>query len=117
MIRNPENSGSLYFNYKKYFIIIFLAVCNANYEFTITDIGETGRQNDASVFVNSLLGQAITKNKLSKTATRKLTGSDSYFPYVLIGDDASPLPTNLVKPYINSNRDIQMGQSSPEWTK
>ena len=70
MIRNPENSGSLYFNYKKYFIIIFLAICNANYEFTIADIGETGRQSDASVFVNSLLGQAITKNKLSKTATR-----------------------------------------------
>ena len=46
IIQAPEKSGSLFFNYKKSFSIVLLAVCNSDYEFTMVDIGEAGRQSD-----------------------------------------------------------------------
>ena len=47
MIQNPANSGSLYFNYKSFMIL--LVVLNANYEFNIVDVGEAGRQRDMRI--------------------------------------------------------------------
>ena len=91
MIQCPANTGSLFFNYKKHFSIILMAVCDANYRFTMVDIGEAGRQSDAGVFSHSLLGKSIINEQLSSPVPRKLQGTDSFFPYVFIGDDAFPL--------------------------
>ena len=49
----PAKSGSLFFNYKKSFVIVLLALCDASYQFTSVDIGEAGRQIDGVVFACS----------------------------------------------------------------
>ena len=40
IIQAPPRSGSTFFNYKKSFSIVLLAVCNDNYEFALADIGD-----------------------------------------------------------------------------
>ena len=59
VIQAPAKSGSLFFNYKKNFSIVLLALCDASYQFTVVDIGEAGKQSDGGVFANSNLGRSM----------------------------------------------------------
>ena len=62
-IQCPARGGSMYFNYKKFHSIVLLAVLNAQYEFSMFDIGDYGRLSDSSVYATSYLGKA--KNQIS----------------------------------------------------
>ena len=59
VMQAPHNSGSAYFNYKKTHSIALLVVCNAKYEFTMVDTGDSGRQSDGSVYNNNHLAQML----------------------------------------------------------
>ena len=45
--------------------IVLMAVVNWTYQFTMIDIGDTGRQNDGGVFVASNIGQALDEELLN----------------------------------------------------
>ena len=64
VMQAPARSGSYFFNYKKSHSIVLMAVCNANYQFTLIDIGDTGRNSDGGVFGNSDMGIAFESNKI-----------------------------------------------------
>ena len=104
MIQAPKNSGSLFFNYKKHFSVVLLAVVDANYKFVIVDIGAYGRQSDGSVFANSLFGRMLKAQQLPIPPPEPLGGSASPdLPYVFVGDEAFPLLQNLMRPYPGGN--------------
>ena len=98
VMQAPARSGSLFFNYKKTHSIVLMAVCNANYEFTLIDIGDTGRNSDGGVFSSSQLGIAFNENLLKIPNEEDILNTTASFPFFLVGDEAFPLKQNLMKP-------------------
>ena len=72
VMQAPPRPGSTFFNYKKTHSIVLLAVCNAQYQCTLVDIGDTGRQADGSVYSNSCLGRAIENGLLNFPSAESL---------------------------------------------
>jgi len=56
---SPPNSGSQYSNYKKYFSLVLMAVCDANYKFTMVGIGQFGSISDGGVWVHSNMSHLL----------------------------------------------------------
>jgi len=48
-MRCPPNTGSDFFNFKKYFSIVLMAVADANYHFTAIDLGSHGCEGDLCI--------------------------------------------------------------------
>lgn len=99
ILQAPFNSESEYFNYKKSFSIILMALVDSHYCFTFVDIGAQGRMNDAGVFANTRLYQKIIRGELLLPPMEPLSGRQKPVPYVFVGDDAFPIRSNLLKPY------------------
>ena len=68
-------SGSLNYNYKgRIFCFVLLAVCDANYCFTLFDLSQYGSNNEAGVLENSKLGKLLDENKLHVPESSPLDG-------------------------------------------
>lgn len=75
--KNPNHGGSLYFNYKKYFSIVLMAVVDANLNFISIDVGAYGREADPTVFRGSVFGQKLYNNLLQIPEPRALPSSEN----------------------------------------
>ncbi|KAM4030026.1 uncharacterized protein ACNLHF_022055 [Anomaloglossus baeobatrachus] len=103
-IQKPGHSGSLYYNYKKIFSIVLMAIADARYRFVAVDIGAYGRTNDSRVFKESNMGKCLYSSGLNIPPSRPLPGTEGpSLPLVLVGDEAFQLGTNLMKPYSSRN--------------
>lgn len=98
-IQAPKNSGSQFFNYKKTFSFVLMAVCDAHYRFTLVDIGAFGRNHDSVVFNESNFGKAIMNDQLHLPLATELPNSDIKMDYYLVGDQAFPLSNRIMRPY------------------
>ncbi|XP_067625798.1 uncharacterized protein [Eurosta solidaginis] len=99
-IKCPNNSGSLYFNYKKFHSIVLKATCDAKYTFTSATIGSYGGQSDGGIFQQTAFGRSLLQNSLPLPPNAPLwNGSGVDFPYFFVGDAAFPLKENLMRPY------------------
>lgn len=65
-IQNSSHSASDYYNYKWRYSVVLLALAGANYRFMLyIDVGNNCRTNDASVFKNSSLHDALSVKTLN----------------------------------------------------
>ena len=63
-IECPKLSGTLYYNYKGFFSMVLQAISDANYCFTLFDLGQYGSNNDSGVLANPKMGQMFVDDLL-----------------------------------------------------
>ena len=82
-------SGTLHHNYKGFFSMVLLSVCDADYCFTLFDFGSYGSNNDSGVLANSHLEKGLESNKIHLPPDEPLDGcAFSPLPcHYLLGDD------------------------------
>ncbi|XP_062584031.1 putative nuclease HARBI1 [Saccostrea cucullata] len=102
-IRNKRRSGTLYYNYKGFFSIILLALVDADYKFIWADVGTQGSSSDAQIFNHGPLRNGLENDTLGLPDPEPLPHDDRPIPYFLVGDDAFPLRSWMMKPYSNRN--------------
>nr|CAI5829768.1 unnamed protein product [Callosobruchus analis] len=95
-IKCPKKTGSTFFNYKSYFSIVLQGIADANNKFIAVEVGAYDRQSDGRTFSDSNIYQRLEAKTLNIPA-----------PYVLLGDDACPLKTYLLKPYSRQRLGIE----------
>jgi hypothetical protein len=98
-IETPPNSGSTYVNYKKSFSVILFALVDASYNFIMIDAGSFGRSSDGGIFSHSALGTRMKKRSLNTRPGSYLPGTNIEAPFVIVGDEAFPLKTYLIRAY------------------
>lgn len=99
----PAKSGSSYYNYKNYFSLLLLAICDSNYKFIFVDIGAYGRNSDSTIFEDTELYRRLQSNTLNIPNPSPITTNGETVPYVFIGDEAFALSQNLMRPYSGRN--------------
>ena len=87
-IECPKLSRTLYYNYKGFYSLVLMAVCDANYCFSLIDIGQYGSNNDSGVLAASKMGQLFEDNEMNLLSSSKISESDDFdFTYFLLGDE------------------------------
>ena len=83
---------------------MLVTVCNAKYDSTMVDIGDSGRQTDGSVYNNSHLEFTIENNTLN-LPDPDVVGSkpENILPCVFVADESFGLKCHMMKPYPDQN--------------
>ncbi|XP_069614724.1 POU domain, class 6, transcription factor 1 isoform X1 [Ranitomeya imitator] len=99
-IIKPARTGSEFFNYKKYFSVVLMAIADADCRFIAVDIGAFGRGNDSQTFKNSDMGRHVYGKNFNFPQPRPLPNTQGPpMPFVMVGDEAFQMSENLLKPY------------------
>ena len=90
----PKDDWNIYYNYKGFYSIVLLAICDSNYCFTLLDFGHHGSNNDSGVLAKPKIGVMIEARELDIPApSTYMTCDFDLLPYFLVGDEIFPLKT------------------------
>ena len=105
VIQAPNNSGSMFNNYKGTFSVVLMALVDADYKFTHVDIGDYGSNSDGGIFKISKFGQAFMNNELGIPGSKTLDNwpEEGVLPHCIVADEAFPLRCDLMRPYSRTN--------------
>ena len=104
----PDDSRSLFFNYKNFFSTVLMALVDENYCFMSIDVGAYGASSDCNSFKNSNFCKKLEGNNLNFPGSRQLPNDDNGtpMPFVIEGDESFALSQHILQPYSNRNLDI-----------
>ncbi|XP_046685250.1 uncharacterized protein LOC124370989 [Homalodisca vitripennis] len=92
-------------NYKQYFSIVLQGVAGPDYKFIAVDVGGYGKESDGGIFSHSYLSENLEKGALGSQSFAPLPGTNIKVPHVILGDEAYPLKTYLMRPFPGDNLD------------
>lgn len=98
----PPHSGSMYYNYKHFFSLVLMALCDSNYCFIWVDVGAYGKDSDSGVFKETSFYKKLSENLLNIPEPRSITDNENNafkLPYVIVADEAFGMTKNLMRPY------------------
>ena len=96
-ILKPPNSGSDYFNYKKYCSIVLLAVVDADMKFIYVDVGSPGKCSDGGIWSRCTLNQSISDGLINFPNNFRI--GEVELPHVFVGDAGFPLTNRMMRPF------------------
>lgn len=90
-IVNPGNSGSLYFNYVKFFSSILTSRTDVDCKFVYVDVGSYGVCSDSVILPTSEIVRRLSANDLNIPLARKFisNGDETAMPFVVLDDESS----------------------------
>ena len=98
-IQYPKKLGTLYHNYKGFFSLVIIAVCDARSCFSLVDVDHYGSNNDSGILQNSKIGRMFSEGEMNVPAPSTVNGPDfDPLPYYMVGDEIFPLKTWLMHP-------------------
>lgn len=97
-IKCPNNSGSLFFNYKEYFSVVLLAMVDADCKFVAVEVGSYGKEKDSGIFTKSDMGKLVYSVHFF-LPDEECSGLGKIMPYVIIGDEAFRLHKHIMKSF------------------
>lgn len=106
-IIKPPKTGLLYYNYKMFFSIVLLAICNSNYKFIFIDVGSYGKASDSQIFRNSVFFKKLEDNSLNIPSSTAITENGSPLPLVFIGDEAFGISNFIQRPFSGNHLNTQ----------
>jgi len=93
-------------NFLQNFTTLFAMSCCTTFfrtsplcRFIAIDVGACGKQSDGGIFRHSSPYQLLISNNLNMPNAKKLRLSDVELPFVIMGDEAYPLFSYLIRPY------------------
>jgi hypothetical protein len=97
----PDNSGSKYFSYKKYFSQVLMAWVDTDCKFVFIDVGSLGGMSDSTVFKESKMRQMLENNKLNIPEGWPLPGDENgrMMQFYVVADKVFGLSKHVLLPY------------------
>ena len=106
-IQNFPHASSMYFNYKKFYSIVLLAVVESHYKFVLVDIGAYGKDCDSSVLRSTEFWNRLTLGELSIPQAQPLPPKGLKVPYVFVADSAFAIHEHILKEFSNHNMSVK----------
>ncbi|XP_039747675.1 protein ALP1-like [Pararge aegeria] len=98
-IIKPCHTGSEYYNYKHFFSIVLLAICDANYNFIDIDVGCYGKSSDSTIHDSSEWVKKLRQGNYNLPQPRPISNNGIPIPFSFIGDEGFALSQHLQRPY------------------
>ena len=91
--------------------MVLMAAVDADYKFVYVSVGSAGRESDGGIFRSLDLARRLADGSLKLPGPKRLPGTTTELPHVIVADEAFPLMDNIMRPY-PGRREARMGEAA-----